>query len=137
MSFWTLYWLSRLDGFKELLVFFSVVGGIILAVSVIFFFLADGGSNDKEEVTVHRISRLGMCVFIPVFIISISGQVLIPTFKQALMFMGIDYVTHNERVLENTDKAIDVFEAYIDQKLNQIKGGKLDESKGKGSTGER
>lgn len=123
MSFWTLYWLSRLDGLKGLSIAFAVMLGASICVVFFVWSITKEPYLSKREERVHKQILKWLYLIIPIFMLSIVSSVLTPTFKQALTFMGIDYVTHNERVLENTDKAIDVFEAYIDKKLNQLEEG--------------
>ena len=116
MSFWTLYWLSRLDMVIQLGVGMTIMGFI----AIVFAVLGITFGKIHEEKEVLRVSKIVLYAAIPIVVIGVLVQGLVPTYKQALTFMGVDYVTHNERVLENTDKAIDVFESYIDQKLNQL-----------------
>ena len=129
MSFWTLYWLSRLDGLK----YFFLVGGWIAVAMLGFGIIVLCATSDpyfEGEKIARKLVKKSFKSVLLVSIVGIFIGTMVPTFKEAIVFMGIDYVTHNERVLENTDKAIDVFESYIDQKLNQLQGG-TDEGKGK------
>lgn len=121
MSFWTLYWLSRLDGIKEFSIALAVVSGTCFVVMMFMWFFTKGPYMGQMEKKIHEGIPKTFYFIIPIFILSLLVSILTPTYKQALAFMGIDYVTHNERVIENTDKALDVFESYIDQKLNQMK----------------
>ena len=124
MDFWTLYALSRLDGIKGIFtgclafwVIFVVICGIVL-----FATWCDGSRRQQgavEENVKNKWFKMLCWAIIPtIFFIILT--ILTPTFKQALVFAGVDYISNNERVAENVDKTLQVFESIVDKKLKAL-----------------
>lgn len=126
MTFLELYLLSRLDGLQVL---FRVGAVVSVAIFVVCCFIVFckwlDAYREAEEAKIKKVVRNGLpklaiLLGIPM-LICVLGSVATPSFKEALTFLGVDYATHNERIGNNVDKTMQVFENFIDAKLKQVK----------------
>ena len=131
MSFWTLYFLSRLDSLKDMFSGLGVVSGIVAVIAVVVYviFKADPSlrpycseAGKYIEHGFEKLARKASPFLIGFCFLCIVGWVFTPTFKETLAFISVDYITHNERVIENGEKLLDLVEDVIDDKLQAISG---------------
>lgn len=76
---WTLYWILKLDNLKFGIFVFCM---IFLSCAIALIIL---GSNDKN----YKFINLGCLLFLPFFIVSLLGVILLPSTKQMAMIYVI------------------------------------------------
>lgn len=105
----TLYWITRLDNFQNLLV---ILG--LLALAGIFFPLIALTQDYITEVE-EKISKTVLSISIPVFIVSAIGLVFLPSTKEMCAIKVIPAIMQNEKIEGIGEKALNLTEAWIDE----------------------
>lgn len=117
MEAWDLYWITRLDEIKnvlEVISLLSTVGLIIIGLLSIFAFIEEIDTFKKS------LKSFGSLILM-VLILSMGLHAFIPTTKQYLAFISIDYIIHEEKVIDTADKLYEVLDQYLDNKLEEEK----------------
>lgn len=116
-----IYWITRLDALSGWLITFSIISGLVVFFSVIFYFNFRG---DYEEYR-HDSDKNWMMFYGEIFKISTPFFVLLailtiftPTTKEAMLIYGvgttIDYVKQNNTLQQIPDKCINALDAWVD-----------------------
>lgn len=126
-----IYWITRLDSIKCLIVIVLVFSTIALAIGFALYgskkdymynLLKNGFNKESPQVkqqefwsnkSVHIMSVSAIFLFV-----SIPLQIFIPNTKEAFLIYGIgttvDYLKSNEKVTNLPDKCIDALDSWIE-----------------------
>lgn len=126
-----IYWITRLDGIKDLILTILVLSAIALVVGIILYgskkdfmygLLKNGyteeSPNFKQQEfwakkSIHVISVSAVFLFI-----SILLQMFVPNTKEAFLIYGIgttvDYLKSNEKITNLPDKCINAIDSWIE-----------------------
>lgn len=123
--FW-LYVITRLSGFKEALSDVSLLSGAMLAACIFFYFVAKLRTCDTERkifITAGILNqcRKGLWILVPLFFLSSSLNMLLPSTRDGIMVAGAYGVTEavkNERVQQVFSKSAKVASQWLDAQLN-------------------
>ena len=121
-----IYWITRLDGINGWLIAFSVICGVVVFCSVIFYFVY----RDEHEQYGSDSSKNWMSFFCkmfkistPIFVLLAILTIFIPTTKEAMLIYGvgttIDYVKQNNTLKQIPDKCIDALDSWVDSFVNE------------------
>lgn len=130
-----MYWITRLDGIKCLIVIVLVFSTIVLAIGFALYgskkdymygLLKNGYTEESPNVkqqefwakkSIHIMSVSAIFLFV-----SIPLQIFVPNTKEAFLIYGIgttvDYLKSNEKVTNLPDKCIDALDSWIES-LNE------------------
>lgn len=125
---WQVYWITRLDGFIGLLIFFSIVSFIIVAVSCIVAMIKYSESQDRDWCNSHRenSNRLFLLwkkvtlISLPIFIISTLLINLIPSTKELAAIYLIPKIVNNEQVQKIPDNALKLLNGKLEQWIKDM-----------------
>lgn len=116
-----MYWITRLDGFRDLLVIFGVISLIILTISFVSVVI---GIAEKDRFFRRRGKSMAICGLIIAGIANL-GLALTPTTKEALLIYGvgggIDYIKSDTTAQQLPHKFIEACDAYLDEILKEDK----------------
>lgn len=119
MSKWELYWILKLDDVRIMLVIvtsFSIVGLLVRLSSICSQY---DGKDEEKGWALYRTS-----VIYWVFFASFMAMLftIVPSTKNYFLMMGGEYLTNNEKVITTGEKAYELLDTYMDNKLNELKG---------------
>lgn len=114
-----MYWITRLDGVRDILVIFAAISLIILTVS---FVSAVIGIAEKDRFFRRSGKSLAICGLIIAGIANL-GLAFIPTTKEALLIYGvgggIDYIKSDTIAQQLPHKFVEACDAYLDEILKE------------------
>ncbi|MHA2248631.1 MAG: hypothetical protein ACXADY_27045 [Candidatus Hodarchaeales archaeon] len=111
MDWWQVYLITRLDAICELLIPFIIFAGMGTMICTLVVVLEpDHWGKYRNRLLIAPI----------ILLISLLGGAFIPTTKDALLIIGVDAATHNERIEKNVEKTLDYFEKVLDEKLKTL-----------------
>lgn len=114
-----MYWITRLDGLRDLLVILAVISLIIMIVS---FVSAVIGIAEKDRFFRRRGKQAAICGLI-MLVIGKLGLAFIPTTKEALLIYGvgggIDYIKSDTTAQQLPHKFVEACDAYLDEILKE------------------
>lgn len=121
MSVFMVYAFTRLDSIKALFVFSAIVSllGVIVASGVLSISLSDGNSVRSEPWWQSTKKWLVRGVFVSVA--SLTFCSLIPSTKDMAAIYFLPKIANNEQVQQVPDKALHLFNAKLDEWINDIR----------------
>lgn len=112
-----MYWLTRLDAIRDLLVLFMFISGSTVFVTAALTFIEDG--NDK------RTSAVATCLALFVFVASCAVRTFIPSTKEMCAIVVVPKIANNEKLEQFGDKAYNLAIEWMDElKPNKKAGAK-------------
>ena len=116
-----IYWITRLNAISGWLITVSIISGIVIIFSTIFYFVFRdeyeqyGHDNDKNWMS---FSCKTFKVSTPIFVLLSILTILVPTTNEAMLIYGvgttIDYVKQNNTLQQIPDKCINALDAWVD-----------------------
>lgn len=123
-----LYWITRLEYFHGISLFFLTLGAIIVSVFLLYYYIFNGqsiydetrgySSSAKECKEYRNTCSKGLKWSIPVTLLALFLYLFIPTTKEALLIYGvgetIDYLQSNPTAKKLPDKCIKALDTWVD-----------------------
>jgi hypothetical protein len=149
MSYWTMYWITRLDAVNGLMSAVAIIAAIGIVAGVIIYFIEQSElrsdlrrlnrapHDDDYQAWVETdkllLSLMMRCIkiSIPCFIVSCIILTVIPTTKQAIAIWAVPKVINNEQVQALPDNALKLVNAQLQEWLKDVSGEVAREEPGK------
>ncbi|DBA35052.1 TPA_asm: hypothetical protein vir555_00026 [Caudoviricetes sp. vir555] len=139
MSYWTMYWITRLDAISCLFCFFAVMAGIFLftflMMNIYHLCESEKRYNDDESRLTHihkAKSSVKFAKISGVTLVVMSLIVcLIPSTRSAIAIWAVPKVINNEQVQALPDNALKLVTAQLQEWLKDVSGEVAREEPGK------
>lgn len=116
-----IYWITRLDCINGWLIAFSIISGIVFAISLVPFFIYKSDKNEDMFNMWKGVVNKSAIVFFSCLPLSI----LTPTENEAMLIWGvggtIDYIKDNETINQLPDKVVNALDAWVESLSNEEK----------------
>ncbi|MFA5706852.1 MAG: hypothetical protein WDA41_10895 [Candidatus Neomarinimicrobiota bacterium] len=139
MSYWTMYWITRLDAISVLFCFFAVMAGIFLfaflVMSIYHLSESEERYNDDESRLTHIHKAKSWVKFAKIsgvtFVVMSLIVCLIPSTRSAIAIWAVPKVINNEQVQALPDNALKLVNAQLQEWLKDVSGEVAREEPGK------
>ncbi len=121
MTSMQIYWITRLDGIKNLGIGISAALGLALGLYLIWVLVQDG---EDYEVKVLEVWKKVKCKMITLFIflvLSIIANVLTPGMKQMAAIIVVPKIINNEQVQELPENILKLGNEWLKTKTEELK----------------
>jgi len=121
MSSWLIYfWFvyDRLYYFMLLIILITIVSYVVFRIVKFTTALAN---SDKTDVNTIRISYKKFARSIWIMAIVLSSLQLVPNRNQLLLIWGIPKLTHNETVINLSEKSWRYLDNYLDREIKKLR----------------
>jgi len=139
MSYWTMYWITRLDAISGLFVFFAVMAGIFLFAFLVMSIYHLSESEERYNNDENRLAHIHKAKSWVKFA-KISGVTLvvmsliaclIPSTRSAIAIWAVPKVINNEQVQALPDNALKLVNAQLQEWFKDVSGEVAREEPGK------
>lgn len=124
MSYWFMYWFTRLDALNSLFVGISIPSIISLIIGSCFYVgisLVGKIENDENLISVgNQIRSLLIYVIMPLLFIGALGSTLIPTTKEAAAIYLVPKIVNNEELQKIPDNFLKLINEKMESYFNDV-----------------
>lgn len=117
-SFWTLYWITRLDSIGTLFVFLIVVFALFTAVCAVVYGCEAGSVYSKPNQSILKTSKRWGVVFVLLALLFSTAKALMPSKEDAYFIaagVGITEAVKSETAQRLASKSVGVIEQWLDK----------------------
>lgn len=136
MSYWFMYWFTRLDainGVFEILTIFGAISTLIGVAAVVFLSVYTTNKTvhdyDESMAALKIFKKVLLYAAIPLLIIGAAGVTFVPTTKEAAVIYLVPKIVNNEELQKIPDNFLKLINKKMDSYFNDVLEEKSEELK--------